>query len=205
MTVTKGAKRRGRDVSPGFNDFRKSKGNAEPPEKNLGLDWDAIKTAYEARLDWEESQGLEPIERRGRNRTEIPESEKPQPVKQSVKRAPKPKKDPEAKPDPGGWNTSRPKADRGRIAKLHKQGLSATAIGKELGFDRRTISSILRNELGVPKQHPKDPQEKCQAGLHDMSEFGVQRVRIRNGVEVKDGRYCKECKRLRELSRRRSA
>lgn len=183
-------------AKPSFNDFGKSKANTEPPEKNLGLNWDAIKTAYESRLDWEEANGLNPVERQER----IPETEEPTPpppkVKRSVKQGVKRKRGRPAKPKQRPLdNPNRRTADRGRILKLHKQGLSNTQIAKEIGFSQQVVSTILTQEFGIYAEAPK----MCGAGLHSMEEFGAQRYVIKpDGSKVKNGRICKACRRKRD-------
>lgn len=191
-----------------YNDFRKSKANPEPPDKDQGLDWDSIRSAYEARLDWEEAQGLDPVERQGR----IPETEKPAPVKQSVKprkkAAPKPKgerKKPGPKPKPKKKAEPKlpgpkPRVGHDRILELHKQGMINAQIARELGYSPQWISQVLaRHGIRV-----ETSSEKCRSGLHSMEEFGVQEYRVnKDGETIKDGRHCKECRRLAAIARRK--
>jgi hypothetical protein len=198
MTTTQSKFERGKKTS--FNDWKPA-GNTEPPEKDLGLDWDKIRADYQARLDWEEDNGLDPIERKVYPRVRISESKatQAQPVKPKPKKkaAPKAKKKPGPKPKapvekkkPG----PKPKSvDPDRVLALHKEGKSNAAIARELGCSVQRISYIMVHDFGI--RQDTRPGEYCKAGKHLMSEFGKQDYKTKpDGTKVKDGRHCTACR-----------
>lgn len=90
--------------------------------KPSGLNWDALRDAYEKRLDWEVEQGLDPVERRDPS-------------------TPKPRTVVSPHPTSGG---SRPQYDRRQIVNLYvSAGMTVDDIAANLGAHRQTIRNNL--------------------------------------------------------------
>ena len=80
--------------------------------------------------------------------------------------------------------------DRGRIVELYRAGSGVAEIARACDAHRSSVTRILRDELGSLYQSPvKQKQDVCKRG-HDMAVYGKP---IKSG-----GRYCSECKRMRE-------
>lgn len=100
---------------------------------NKGLDWDAVRSAYEARLDDEQARGLNP-----RERQDDPPPKKPRGSEEGTR---------------GG---SRPSYDRTVIERMYGDGMTVDAIAKELGAHRQTI----RNNLTAAQVVMRDDRKK---------------------------------------------
>lgn len=80
--------------------------------------------------------------------------------------------------------------DRGKIVELYRAGSGVAEIARVCEAHRSSVTRILRDELGSGYVSPvKKKQDTCQRG-HDMAVHGKP---IKSG-----GRYCAECKRMRE-------
>lgn len=91
-----------------------------------------------------------------------------------------------------GESVPQKRVDRGRIVELYRGGTGVMAIARELDAHRSTVSRVLKEELGSLYVPPvKKKLTECSRG-HDMAVHGKPTGGARGG------RYCSECKRMRE-------
>ena len=139
-----------------------------------GIDWDKIKADYEARLDYEEAQGMNPVERRVKT------------TPKKVRTAP---------------TSSRPTYNRDMIVRLYKEGKTPPQIADLVGCHRQTVYNNLRaagldlrdDRLTLPGRPKSD---KCIRG-HEWTEENTRQ-------DKEGQRSCRACARIRATERRRA-
>jgi hypothetical protein len=111
------------------------------------VDWDAIRTNYQARIQWEVEQGLNPVEAQ------------PRKVTPARPRGPRPAPPPK-----------QPEYDYKRIAALYQTGLLIQEVAELVGCHRETVTNAL-TALGIerrPDLGGARRQDVCQRG-HDRT------------------------------------
>ena len=82
----------------------------------------------------------------------------------------------------------------------YQAGTTASELARRHGIPRATLVDRLKiDRVYIPERSSGVKKRNvCDAG-HDMNEHGVQIWKTKtDGSKVKNGRFCSECKRIRE-------
>lgn len=178
---------------------RKKKTNpSAPPEKPVNVDWDKINAKYWATVDKWIEQGIDVPATRQR-KAMLEEQATREQAREAGKQRPS-----RAKPKgTGGGRGSKPQFDAEVIVERYRRGDFVRDIAKDMGCAVQTVVNYLKKaEVYEPgrdsdRQRRRTGKDECHRG-HDMTVHGRPIFRQGpGGVQLPNGRYCNECRRMR--------